>query len=79
MSTNRTGTAPERPTLARRKHPFHWDIYSSLYDRLGEIAASPDPRLLPEVRPLIEQARSVLWQAWDVQCRLEREQGSARP
>lgn len=70
---------PRRSRPAGRKHPFHWDTYSKLYDQLGSIAGSPDPRLLPGVGTLIEQARSALWQAWDLQCRLEREQGSARP
>jgi hypothetical protein len=59
-----------RPT----KHPFHWDVYSKLYDQLNAIAGSDDPRIHPEVARLLGEARTKLYQAWDLQAALERKE-----
>lgn len=58
--------------MAERKHPFHWDVYSDLYDRLERIINSEDRRLDPLVRSRLEQARGEIWRAWDLQQSLER-------
>jgi hypothetical protein len=58
--------------MAERKHPFHWDVYSDLYDRIERVINSEDPRLDPLVRRGLEQARAEIWRAWDLQQSLER-------
>ncbi|CUW39699.1 protein of unknown function [Magnetospirillum sp. XM-1] len=61
--------------MARRKHPFHWDTYSKLYDALQAIAESDDPRMYRDVQRAVDAARAQLAEAWNLQCQLERADG----
>lgn len=54
------------------KHPFHWDLYTALSNRLDAIANSNDPRISYETKVYIMQASHSLWCAWDVQAQQEQ-------
>lgn len=56
--------------MAKRKHPFHWSVYSPLSDQLSRIAN--DERIDQDVGKLIAEANHKLWQAWDLQAENER-------
>ena len=56
--------------MAKRKHPFHWSVYSPLSDQLSRIAN--DERLDQQVGKLIAEANQKLWEAWDLQADQER-------
>lgn len=61
--------------MARRRHPFHWNVYSKIYDQLNALAS--DERVDPDVAGLLAQARGKLWDAWDLQA--DREKGRRKP
>lgn len=65
-----------------RKHPFHWDTYNAIYDRLDKVIDTEDRRLHPEVRKALVRARAEVYRAWDLQASLERAENGrfgARP
>ncbi len=61
-----------------RKHPFHYDVFSKLFDRFDPIVKSDDPRLYPEVRQKLAETKHAVWEAWNLQCELERAAGLRR-
>lgn len=61
--------------MARRKHPFHWDVYSPLYDKLQALGESDDPRMDAEVKSHLRQALDNVYRAWELQTALERAAG----
>jgi len=53
------------------KHPFHWDVYNDLLDRLERVIDTEDPRLDPLVRAKLTEARASIYAAWELQARIE--------
>lgn len=54
------------------RHPFHHDVFTDLTDRIETVTKSEDPRLDDAVRRKLADASHTIWEAWNLQCELER-------